>query len=379
MRSLHVQNFGPIGDVNVRFEDLTILVGAQASGKSIFLQLLKLLIDKDHILTTLDRYNYVWSKNPASVLDLFFGEGMSKVWREESEIVFDGQLKTLDSLLGIVENIPESLFYVPAQRILSISDGRPKNFMEFDLSTPYVLRAFSEILRLFFQNGMSGNTVFPMGNSLESVLQKSFNDSIFHDGKVVMDERTGQKKMRMEIGGMNVPFMTWSAGQKEFMPLLMAFYCLSDFSPTLLKREEYKYVVIEEPEMGLHPQAIKSVILQILELMNMGYKIIVSTHSPVFLEFAWAFNILKNDDIAHKYEALCEMFDMTKDSVGIFEGVFDKNIDTVYFSREGGRVFSKDITSLDAASEDDAIAEWGGLSQFSGKVTDIVSRYLNVM
>lgn len=379
MRSLHVQNFGPIGDVDVRFEDLTILVGAQASGKSIFLQLLKLLIDKDHILTTLDRYNYVWSKNPASVLDLFFGEGMSKVWREESEIVFDGQLKTLDSLFGIVENIPESLFYVPAQRILSISDGRPKNFMEFDLSTPYVLRVFSEILRLFFQNGMSGNTVFPVENSLESVLQKSFNDSIFHDGKVVMDERTGQKKMRMEIGGMNVPFMTWSAGQKEFMPLLMAFYCLSDFSPTLLKREEYKYVVIEEPEMGLHPQAIKSVILQILELMNMGYKIIVSTHSPVFLEFVWAFNILKNGDIAHKYEALCEMFDMTKDSVGIFEGVFDKNIDTVYFSREGGRVFSKDITSLDAASEDDAIAEWGGLSQFSGKVTDIVSRYLNVM
>lgn len=379
MRSLSVKNFGPIGDVNVRFEDLTILVGAQASGKSIFLQLLKLLIDKDNILTTLDKYNYVWSKNPASVLDLFFGEGMSKVWRPESEIALDGQLKKLDSLLGIPENSPESLFYVPAQRILSISDGRPKNFMEFDLSTPYVLRAFSEILRLFFQNGMSGNTVFPMGNSLDGALQKSFNDSIFHDGKVVMDERTGQKKMRMEIGGMNVPFMTWSAGQKEFMPLLMAFYCLSDFSPTLLKREEYKYVVIEEPEMGLHPQAIKSVILQILELMNMGYKIIVSTHSPVFLEFAWAFNILKKDDIAHKYEALCEMFDMKNDSEETFRGIFDKNIGTVYFSREEGQVFSKDITSLDAASEDDAIAEWGGLSQFSGKVTDIVSRYLNVM
>ena len=321
----------------------------------------------------------MWSKNPVSILELFFGEGMSKVWRQDSEIVFDGQLKVLDSLLGAPENIPESLFYVPAQRILSISDGRPKNFMEFDLSTPYVLRAFSEILRLFFQNGMSGNTVFPMRKALDSTLQKSFNDSIFHDGKIVMDERTGQKKMRMEIGGMNVPFMTWSAGQKEFMPLLMAFYCLSDFSPTLLKREEYKYVVIEEPEMGLHPQAIKSVILQVLELMNMGYKIIVSTHSPVFLEFAWAFNILKNGDIAHKYEALCEMFDMTKDSEGVFKGIFDKNIGTVYFSREKGQVVSKDITSLDAASEDDAIAEWGGLSQFSGKVTDIVSRYLNVM
>lgn len=93
----------------------------------------------------------------------------------------------------------------------------------------------------------------------------------------------------------------------------------------------------------------------------MGYKIIVSTHFLVFLEFAWAFYILK------------------KNSEEAFRGIFDKNIDTVYFSREEGQVFSKDITSLDVASEDDAIAKWGGLSQFSGKVTDIVSRYLNVM
>jgi hypothetical protein len=33
----------------------------------------------------------------------------------------------------------------------------------------------------------------------------------------------------------------------------------------------------------------------------------------------------------------------------------------------------KDITSLDAGSDDEAVSEWGGLSQFAGKVTDLVS------
>ena len=90
--------------------------------------------------------------------------------------------------------------------------------------------------------------------------------------------------MRMEIGNMSLPSMTWSAGQKEFMPLLMAFYCLSDMGIS----SSYKYVVIEEPEMGLHPSAIQTVLMQVIALMNAGYKVIISTHSPVLLDFAWA-------------------------------------------------------------------------------------------
>jgi len=69
-------------------------------------------------------------------------------------------------------------------------------------------------------------SIFPISNRLKEPLRNSFNQSIFHDGKVVMDDRTGQKKLRMEVDGMSVPFITWSAGQKEFMPLLLGFYWL---------------------------------------------------------------------------------------------------------------------------------------------------------
>lgn len=54
---LCVQNFGPIKNVDVNFGDLTILIGPQASGKSLFLELFKLIKDKAHIVSTLKKYS----------------------------------------------------------------------------------------------------------------------------------------------------------------------------------------------------------------------------------------------------------------------------------------------------------------------------------
>jgi predicted ATPase len=270
-------------------------------------------------------------------------------------------------------NSGEQLFYIPAQRILSIADGRPKNFMEFDTSAPYVLRYFSETLRLLLQNGME-KSIFPI-TRLKDTLRKLFDDSIFHGGEVFLDEKTGQKKFRMKVGEMNVPFITWSAGQKEFMPLLLAFYHLCP--PSKVPRKDgYKYVVIEEPEMGLHPQAIKSVILQVIDLLSRNYKVIISTHSPIFLEFAWAFNLLKNSNAKDK--SLYELFDLpaTPQVRQLLDDILlKKKINTYYFSRTNNQVVVKDMSSLDANSEDTDISEWGGISSFASKATNIVSTY----
>jgi energy-coupling factor transporter ATP-binding protein EcfA2 len=382
MHELKVKSFGPIEEADVKFGDLTLLVGPQASGKSMFVQLLKLLIDKFHIRKTLEQYNYVWGKETDRILDLYFGESMSKIWRSNSEISLDGKPYSKNFLLpkagrqSSMESNEESLFYIPAQRILSVSDGRPKPFMEFDSSTPYVLKHFSETLRLLLQNGMNkSESIFPISNRLKEPLRQSFNDSIFHDGKVVMDERTGQKKLRMEVSGMSVPFITWSAGQKEFMPLLMGFYWLCPPSK-VSRKDSYKYVVLEEPEMGLHPQAIKSVILQVIDLLSRDYKVIISTHSPVLLEFAWVFNLLKKANAGDK--ALYDLFDLKKTAPTkkLFDNILnEKTANVFYFARNHDKVVTRDITSLDPGSDDPDIAEWGGLSQFSGKAVDMILKY----
>jgi energy-coupling factor transporter ATP-binding protein EcfA2 len=382
MERLKVKSFGPIGEADVHFCDLTLLVGPQASGKSIFLQLLKLLLDKNNIKKVLEQYNYIWNKDDVSkILDLVFGEGMYGIYREDSEINFDGKVYSRKSLIATNAKADqdEKLFYIPAQRILSISDGRPKNFMEFGPDAPFVLRQFSETLRLLLQNSISEfHTIFPASGKLKGLFCSEFNDSIFHDGKVVFDDRTGQKKLRMEVGDTSVPFLTWSAGQKEFMPLLLGFYMLCPPSKVSMK-DNIKYIVIEEPEMGLHPKAIQSVILQIINLLSRGYKVVVSTHSPVLLEFAWAFNLLKQKKAPVK--SLYELFNIKQipGTQHIFDGTFDKIIKTFYFSRPNdGIVKATEITSLDAGADDTAIAEWGGISQFSGRAVDVVSNYVNI-
>jgi len=378
MKQLKVTSFGPINQAEVNFGDLTLFVGPQASGKSIFLQLLKLLIDKNNIRKAVEQFGYVW-KNDTEILNLFFGEDMADIWGNDSQINFDGNNIVKNFLMGRMsksKKFDEQLFYVPAQRILSIADGRPKTFMEFDTSAPYVLRYFSETLRLLLQNGME-SSIFPIQNRLKGTLRDLFDSSIFHGGKVFIDDKSGQKKFRMKIEGMNVPFITWSAGQKEFMPLLLAFYWLCPPSKVKTK-DDYKFVVIEEPEMGLHPQAIISVILQIIDLLSRNYKVIISTHSPIFLEFAWAFNLLKQ---SNPKSALHKLFNLkvTAQTNQLLNDILEnKTINTYYFSRNrNNKVDVKDISSLDANSEDNDIAEWGGISAFASKASDIVSTYIS--
>lgn len=384
MENLKIHNFGPIGEANINFGDLTILVGPQASGKSLLLELLKLIIDKDFILTSLRQYNYILNNDFRKVLDIYFGDGMSKIVKSDTTVEFDNRRINFSDLVDSKrrkDKAKERLFYIPAQRILGIVDGRPRNFMEFDMSTPYVLRIFSETIRVFLQGEMGDpKNLFPIHVRLKDGLKQSFDHSIFHGGKIVMEESSGQKRMKMQIDDMILPFMTWSAGQKEFMPLLVAFYCLSGPPAKVIKKDNYQIVIIEEPEMGLHPQAIISVLMEILELLSSGKKVIVSTHSATVLEFAWAFKILSKLPSEKQLNAICKLLKINKSSsVGkMLTRVVNKDIKTYYFSRgENGKVKTKDISTLNAGDENTDISEWGGISSFTSAATEIVYEYSN--
>ncbi len=380
MDSLKIHSLGPIREANIELGDLTLLVGPQASGKSILLQLVKLLMDKNHIRKTLEQYGYVLENDADKVLERFFGEGMSAIWNDETNVQFNKKTITKDSFVvkrgrPKDENEQETLFYIPAQRIVCLQNGWPRNFSDYE-DVPYTIRQFSETLRQLLEKGVmdkGSNVIFPQSQRLKEPLREAFNNSIFHDGEIVLD-KTNKKKLKLNIGTTSLPFMAWSAGQKEFMPLLLSFYWLCPASK-VSKRDDINYVVIEEPEMGLHPKAIQSVILQILDLIARGYKVIVSTHSPVLLEFMWAYNFIKkyNDTSV----ALFELFDiprnppMAKQFASILK---EKHLKTYYFDRGQEGVLVKDISTLDAGDDDLAIADWGGLTTFASRASDIVAK-----
>ena len=91
MNRFTLTNFGPIAHCDVAFGDLTILVGEQASGKSLFLEMLKLAVDRDSVIETLDRYNYILGHNTNKILDLYLGDGMAGLWKEDTEVALDDE------------------------------------------------------------------------------------------------------------------------------------------------------------------------------------------------------------------------------------------------------------------------------------------------
>ena len=60
--NFRVSGIGQFADVSVDFGDLTLLVGAQGTGKSIFLHLFKLSLDQEYVKNTMNQFGQDWSK-----------------------------------------------------------------------------------------------------------------------------------------------------------------------------------------------------------------------------------------------------------------------------------------------------------------------------
>ena len=100
MTKLKVENFGPIKSVDVSLGDLNILIGPQASGKSLFLELFKLVMDKNSIIETLRKYNYILSKTDVEpLLDYYFGEGLHTLFSGDTKIEVSDKKFAITDLL----------------------------------------------------------------------------------------------------------------------------------------------------------------------------------------------------------------------------------------------------------------------------------------
>jgi predicted ATPase len=386
MEHLKIKSLGPIKEADIKFGDLTLLVGPQASGKSILLQMIKLIMDKYNIPSVLKQNNYEWGKKSENFLDSFFGESMSGIWKQETKIEFDGKEYNQSSFLSKQGtrkgSRTEKLFYIPAQRVVTMNQGWPRNFGSFDIGDPFVLKQFSETIRVLMEKetsngGSKQSKVFPKPNRIKEPLRRILDEAIFHGAKVESDNSSLKRRFILEVGKSKLPFMTWSAGQKEFMPLLLSLYHLMPSAKVKLK-DDIQTVIIEEPEMGLHPKAIQALMVVFLELIARGYKIIISTHSPVLLELLWAMNYIK------KYKGtsgdLFELFSQKNNSSNAsikstFETVIkEKTFATYYFDQSNDGVTIKNISTLDAGSDDRATSNWGGLTDFASKAGEIVSK-----
>src|SRR5205807_10226864 len=96
-----LHHVGQMNVADITFGDLTVFVGPQATGKSIALQFLKLLVDTGHIQEVMDKYGLDWSgKVVAEFFDIYFGEGMGSIWRDGvSTVAWDGDAVDMKNLV----------------------------------------------------------------------------------------------------------------------------------------------------------------------------------------------------------------------------------------------------------------------------------------
>ena len=129
--------------------------------------------------------------------------------------------------------------------------------------------------------------------------------------------------------------------------------------------------------MGLHPRAVSAVMLAVLDLIARGYRVVLSTHSPHVLDVVWGIRTIQQR--SGSADDLIDMFGVqrTAPTLRVFRTVLQKSYRTFYFNpgpAQSRQPSVTDISTLDPGSDSEATAGWGGLTEFSGRIADVVTR-----
>ena len=380
---LQVSKLGPIHRANVELGDLTVLVGPQASGKSIFLQTLKLVMDRNHILGFFKKNNTIFSNGPRSVLNGYYGSGMAGMLRKRPTVSWDGGEYGLGDLASPKKSRSrqyEKLFYIPAQRVQSLPSGVSQHFNSFNFGDPYVLRYFGEQIHILLQGEFGDSkSIFPIKGKLNQVLKVPIAEHIFGDAELRLEPRENVNRLILKVRGLSegLQYLSWSAGQREFAPLLLGLYWLCPSGGSNNRRNQIEWVVIEEPEMGLHPRAVSAFLLLALELMRRGYRVVISTHSTAVLDLVWAMREIQEHGGNENHVLDLINLKPIHAARKLAESALKKDYGVYFFERSGLKKDVQDISTLDPGSLDQAISNWGDLVEFAGRSSDVVSDVVN--
>jgi predicted ATP-binding protein involved in virulence len=304
---------------------------------------------------------------------------MGGAWNAHTQIKLGGrEIKPMS--LGRVGNGEERVFFIPAHRATLISDGWAAPFQKLTAETPVVARLFSQNLFDLFSPTRTGEPLFPRDRTLKKEYRELIDDAIFHQGTISLEEDAQHaRRLKLTHANSHLPFMTWTAGQREFTPLLLGLYHLLP-ARKQAKQPTVEWVVIEEPEMGLHPQAIRVVMLLCLDLLWRGYRVVLSTHSPLVLTVVWMLQRLREERAS--WRRVCDGFDVEPSQAlrPVAESALDgeKLLKThlLAFDKKG-KVGSKDISRLDPGDDDADVSGWGGLAGFGSRFSETVRAAVN--
>ena len=311
-RKLIIKELGPIKEAEIEQKPLTILVGPQASGKSLaaIISYFFESLETEFLMLTPNTVLKWIKENPKSAKDRindllhltltfpirdlandnssihFIDESKKINWEINiknddlyiNEALIEDIMKWIKSLRKksktmLFENYPYNYIFIPAERIifsinnLWISEIYPPILKPHRIEL--LLCRFNAILQKIYHNYRS--SISHVYSENIPMLEKDALSS-----NIVFDFSRGFLGV---INGL-YPLIKISSGQAAAWSIFMIFSILGKFKPKIF---------IEEPEINLHPDAQVAVAKAISLLVNQGSHIFITTHSPYII---YAINVM---------------------------------------------------------------------------------------
>ncbi len=257
LRRVQIANFKCLKDVKVELQPLTVLIGPNDSGKSVFLDAVSHLVNLTGI-----HINDIWRRDPAVSVSI-----RGETDRGIAELTLNSSRAENPAVQSLR---PIAIYHLPSEGVTMESPGHrdDEGPPPIDSKGEGVPRLLDYLLRRdrkrFFRTVDAIRNLVP---GLEDV-----------------DIATPQAdKRRLDLvieNGFRIPADASSAGVR----LLLVFVALA-YHPS-----PPKTILIEEPETGVHPKRLADVVKLLREITQgqhggQAAQVILTTHSPYLLDF----------------------------------------------------------------------------------------------
>ncbi len=300
LKTLHVENFGPISDATVELRAINMFIGEQSIGKSTLAKLITIFTDHISLCKLIKGGTPMWEiqlkdynldlylKDPYRIsYDLLEEDKQFHIEIQPGKTAYfmkirDKEITDADEITTRILNLKKiyhkkkvvkkispdteshtlldiftNSLYIPAERIIySVLTNLMPALALANSTIPRNLLRFMVDLG----NAKSDYPDFPIG-----LLNIAFRHEATEDSIVIEEDNK------------TIPMTAASSGIQSLVPLLLVL-------TYAIKEREYSSFVIEEPECNLYPSKQVELLREILGLVKHPTRILtITTHSPYLL------------------------------------------------------------------------------------------------
>ena len=317
---LQLENIGMIEEANVEINGLTVIAGENDTGKSTLSKILYCFIEA----INLSQYNEIRQKHSSKLCDTF-NFYVEKIFNgkitdngsievpivEEDEYIFlleikDNQCNDFSTPpIEVLENLNYNTIMVETPLVWNFTDffrdiAQIESQMRIELDYPYLMKDLN--FKLHIKNASNGLDI-----------KKEVTDLM--GGEFKKDE---MGKYYFNKNGQRIELVNTATGIKYFG----IFQVLSQHNYL----NKNTILILDEPEVHLHPKWQLEMAKIIVELVKNGVKIVVNSHSPYMLEALQRYSeVEKIEDKTNFYLAEDGIIDKVEESNALtLEKIFGK-------------------------------------------------------